>query len=522
VASALFYCVLLCGGSLHGYDWGSHHYNYFDWVRTSLVRYRTLPLFMNDAWITKNFLANAEAPTLGPLVGLLWVLPTGAYIKLLIVVFTAAGLSGMFLLSRDLGVAAPLAAFAAIVFAFNGFFVSHLSTGHPWVMGAQLLPGLLYLYRRAALGSSGALVAAAALNAFTIGGGQHQPFIWQNLVLSMFAVLWAIQLRALFPIWRWGLVLLMTAGLGAVKLLPMFAEFADYDPTQRTAGLPLALLWRSVAGGGQHPELVPAGMALAHGSGWWEYAFYVGPLALACLLAGLATARRCWPLVAIGAFFFVLAIDWPAPLGFLDVWPRLVELPVWRSQRSPSRFLFIAVFALVAVGGVGLQRFWELARPRAPRRVLALALAVTALVGGQLFAESLPWQRAPLGEPLPPRDHRPHPLRLGSPETAVAELREFAPNRLVYRVVAESEARIVFPFRLGEGTHEWRVDGLPASSERGKLAIDVPPGEHDISMIYRPRLFYPGIAITTASVLALVATALWRARGSRGEAAPNP
>jgi hypothetical protein len=520
-AAVLFHGVLLFGGSLHGYDWGSHHYNYFDWVRTSLVQYHTLPLFMNDAWITKNFLANAEAPTLGPLVGLLLILPTGAYIKLLIVVFTAAGLAGMFLLLRDLGVATPLAAFGAVIFAFNGFFVSHVSTGHHWAMGAQLLPGLLCLYRRAALGSGGALVAVGTLNAFTIGGGQHQPFIWQNLVLSMFAVLWAIQRRALFPIWRWGLVLLLTAGLGAVKLLPMIAEFADYDPMQRTAGLPLGLLWLSVAGGGQHPELSPPGMELVHGSGWWEYAFFIGPLALACLLAGLAAARRCWPLIAIGAFFFVLAIDWPAPLAFLDVWPRLMELPLWRTQRSPSRFFFLTFFALVVVGGVGLQRLWELARPRAPRLVFVLALAMTALVGGQLFVESLPWQRAPLGEPLPPRDHRPQPLRLGRPDTAIAELWDFAPNRLVYRVVAMRETRIVFPFRLGEGTDEWRVDVLPAATERGKLAVDVPPGERDIAMTYRPQLLCPGIAITAASVLVLVATALWRTRGSRAEATSN-
>jgi uncharacterized membrane protein YfhO len=92
----------------------------------------------------------------------------------------------------------------------------------------------------------------------------------------------------------------------------------------------------------------------------------------------------------------------------------------------------------------------------------------------------------------------------------------------VYRVVATRETRIVFPFRLGEGTDEWRVDVLPAATERGKLAVDVPPGERDISMIYRPQLLYPGIAITAASVLALVATALWRTRGSRAEATSNP
>jgi len=520
-AAALFFCVFLFGGSLHGYDWGSHHYNYFDWVRSSLVRYHTLPLFMNDAWITKNFLANAEAPTLGPLVGLLWILPTGAYIKLLVVVFTAAGLAGTLFLLRDLAVATPVAALAAVVFAFNGFFVAHISVGHHWVMGAQLLPGLLCLYRRAALGSFGALVAAAALNAFTIGGGQHQPFIWQNLLLAMFAVLWAIQLRALFPIRRWGLLLLLTAGLGAVKLLPLIAEFADYEPAQRTVGLPLGLLCSSVAGGGQHPELSPPGLELAHGGGWWEYAFFIGPLALAGLFVGLAAARRCWPLIAIGACFIVLAIDWPAPLAWLDVWPRLLDLPLLRTQRSPSRFLFLALFTLVVVGAVGLQRLWELAGPRAPRLTLALAVSMTALIAGHLFFESLPWQRAPLGEPLPSQDHRPRPLRLGHPETAIVELRGFAPNRLVYRASAKRETRIVFPFRLGEDTDEWRVDGFPAMSERGKLAIDIPPGEREIVMIYRPQLFHPGSVITAASVFALIATLFWRTRKRRAEAAPN-
>ena len=419
VAATLFFSPFLFGGALHGYDWGSHHYNYFDWVRVSLVQYHTLPLFMNDAWITKNFLANAEAPTLGPLVGLLWILPTGAYIKLLVVAFSTAGLVGAYWLSRDLGAATPVAVFVACTFAFNGFFVAHVGIGHHWAVGAQLLPGLVCLFRRAALGSFAALLVLAAANAFTIGGGQHQPFIWQNLVLAMFAALWAIQRRAWFPIRKWVLAVLLTFALGAVKLLPMIAEFAAYDPSQRTPALPLALLWTTVAGAGQHPELAPPGLALTHGGGWWEYAFFAGPLALASLLVGLVAARRCWPLVAIGTFFLVLAVEWPSPIARFEIWPHLVDLPVWRTQRSPSRFLFLSFFALSVVGGVGLQRLWELARSRAPRAALVLAVAATAAVTAHLFVESLPWQRAAHGEPLASQDHRPRPLVLGSARLAV-------------------------------------------------------------------------------------------------------
>ena len=249
-AALLFWAMLLFGGPLHGHDWSSHHYHYFDWVRIALSEHGTLPLYMADAWVTPNFLANAEAPTFGPLAWLLWLLPTGAYVKLLIVVFTAAGLAGTYLLLRDLEVSPALAVLAAAVFACNGFFTSHLGVGHHWAMGAYLLPALLWLYRRAALGSDGALLAAALLNALTILGGQHQPFIWQNLWLSGFAVLWALRVRAGFPLSRWALVLLATAGLGAVKLLPLWAEFAGYAPTARIQGLPAAALLSALAAGG--------------------------------------------------------------------------------------------------------------------------------------------------------------------------------------------------------------------------------------------------------------------------------
>src|SRR5262245_26218201 len=66
VAAMLFWWPLVAGGALSGRDWSSHHYHYFDWVRSSLARYGTLPLYMPDAVMTQNFLANAESPLLSP------------------------------------------------------------------------------------------------------------------------------------------------------------------------------------------------------------------------------------------------------------------------------------------------------------------------------------------------------------------------------------------------------------------------------------------------------------------------
>ena len=521
VAAALFYSTLLFGGSLRGYDWESHHYHYFDWVRISLTQFHTLPLFMNQAWITKNFLANAESPSLGPLIPLLLVLPTDIYLKLLLVAFTASGLTGMFLLLRDLRVGREVAALAAIAFAFNGFFVSHLAVGHHWAMGAQLLPGLLCLYRRAALGSGRALWLAAALNACPILGGQHQPFIWQNLLIALFALAWSLRVRALFPLGKLALLVLATAALGAVKLLPMLAEFADYAPTARVQGLPLGLVLRTLIAGGQHPELAVPGVAYEHGSGWWEFAFYLGPVAFGCMIAGLIRAWRCWPMLAIAAFFFLLGVEWPTQLRWLDAWPWLEELPVWRTQRGPSRFLFLALFACTVVSAIGLQRLWQRDLPRWPRGLPALALAFSVLVAVDLYRESLPWQRAAVGEALSSWDHRPRPLVVLRSELATAALHEFEPNRLVYRVRCARGERIVFPFRYGKGAPEWRIEGLPAISQRGKLAVDVPPGERDIVMSYRPRYFHAGVTTSALTLMGLAVWALRRLAVRRADRAPG-
>jgi hypothetical protein len=463
VAAAAFWWPLLLGGALHGHDWSSHHYHYFDWVRVSLGEHATLPLYMADAWVTPNFLGNAEAPTLGPLAWLLIVLPTDAYLKLLIVAFCAAGLAGCWWLLRDLGASPPVAALLAVVFSWSGFFASHVAVGHHWALGGWLLPLLLALFRRAALGSDAALAGACLVNAATLLGGQHQPFVWQNLLLSGFAALWALRVRSAFPLARWALVLAGTAGVAAVKLLPLWLEFADYAPQARTPGFPAAALLASFARGGQGPDLTHPGVRYEHGAGWWEYAFYVGPLALAALALGAAAARRVWPLGVVGLFFLALSLE---PLG---LWPWLQDLPVWRSQRSPSRFVFPALFAAAVIAAPGLERLLCDARRRWGRGAALFAWVLVALVAADLWLESRTWQRAATGPAIATRDHRPRPLVVEAPG-ARAELVEFAPNRLRYRVDASRPTRVVLPLRFGKRGCEWQTGDWRPFDRAGRCA----------------------------------------------------
>lgn len=522
-AATLYWLPMLSDRSLRGHDWSTHHFHYFDWLRTSLLGHGTLPLYMADAWVTPNFLANAESPVLGPLAWMLLFLQTGAYVEILILLHTAAGVFGAFLLQRDLGVAPLAAALATALFAFGGFFAAHLSIGHPWAMGAQLLPLLLLLYRRAALGSRGALVGAALVGVWPLLSGQHQPFVWQSLLLSLFALLWSLRARALFPLARWALVVLLVCGLGAVRLLPMLAEFASYAPTARIPGLPPALLAMTLAGPGQTAASAPDGLAYAHGAGWWEYAFYVGVPGLLCLLAGLAAARGVWPLLACGLVFLVLGLQWSAGGEPSGPWRLLHELPVLRTQRSPSRFLLLALFCFAMAAGPGLSRLLALAQAHFGRAALAAAAALLLAVGGDLYVAGTAWQEPALGPPLPPRNHRPEPKEVRG-EGVQAWVSEFKPNRSSWIVSATQPARVVLPLRYGVRDAEWEVtfarrgdaDAAPAplvpANADGRLAVDVPKGDGDLVVRFRPPLLRAGIGISAATLAALLVAALLRLR----------
>ncbi len=513
LCALLFWWPLLSGGALSGNDWSSHHFHYFDWVRSSLRRFASLPFYMPDAVMTPNFLANAESPLLSPLGLLLLVLDTDTHLKLLIVLFTALGLAGSFGLLRDLAVPAPIALLFALVFGLGGFLPAHLAVGHPWALGTQVLPALLCLYRRAALGSLAAFWLAAWLGASVIVGGQHQPFIWQGLFLAGFSLCWALQTRAVFPILRLALLFAAVAGLAAPKLLPMLAEFADYAPTALIQGLPPGLLFTSLTARGQQPGFAADGFVFTHGAGWWEYAFYIGPVALICIVVGLATARRGWSLLVLGMFFLGLALE--PPLRILDPWTLLRELPVWRTQRAPSRFLELALFAFSVAAALGLGRLYELALGRSRPLAVAAALALALVVGIDLHVESRAWQQAALGPPILERDHRPQPVVFGSPSGTRVELVEFNPNRLVYLVRSRAPAQIAFPVRWGKSRAEWQVTGGLASNRSGRLAVAVPAGESRVELRYQPRFWRAGLAVFAATLLVFCAQLAirWRRAG---------
>jgi hypothetical protein len=501
----LFYPTILFEGWLARGDW-TMNCDYYHWIRISFTEFDTVPFFHYRAGHSQNLVANPESPLLGPLVWLLLFLPADAYVRLLIVLYTSAGLLGTFYLARDLGVAAPIAGLCAVLVSLNGFVVAQLGVGHHMILGFGLLPVIVLLYRRAVRGSWQALCAAALVNTLVILEGFNTPFVWHNLFVSLYALFWGISLSSPRPLWIWGGIVVASAGLMGVKLLPMLWEFWAYDPSQVIGGFPpLVALWTLVARGQAIDTQVP-GVRFLYGSGWWEYDFYIGAIAAVLLVVGLVAARRVWPLAAVGVVFLLLSLDWPEGWGFLNLWEFVREWPILRSQRAPSRWLALALVAFILCAGVGLQRLWvSAALRRHGRLAMAAAIAVVAIVVVDLHLESRRWQRIAVADAPLSREHRP-PLRYSTPVGGTqVELLEFTPNRLVYSIETPRSQLVTLPFQWQQ-RDEWTLGGFVARKHRDRMAVSVPAGRHEIEMRFRPRLLGAGIAVSAVTLCAVAAS----------------
>jgi hypothetical protein len=212
-------------------------------------------------------------------------------------------------------------------------------------------------------------------------------------------------------------------------------------------------------------------------------------------------------LLVLAAGFLLISLELPR---LLDAWRLVADLPVLRSQRSPSRFLVLALAASVPVAALGLARALSLLPARTRGRALLAGWAAALLVAADLHAASLPWQRAALGPAIAERDHRPQPLSFSSPGGARAELVEFTPNRLGYRVSAPRESELVLPLRFGKVWAEWDTGDLPARARDGRLAVEVPAGESRLEVAYRPPLLSLGLALGAATLVAMLRPLLLR------------
>ncbi len=471
-------------------------------------------------------------------------------------VMIGVGLEGAFRYARCRGAGSLGALLGAPLFALSGIFALAPALGWYNFFSFELLPWVAFGTRIALLGRRRGVVIAAVSLGWCVGfGGTYTAPL--ALLWCGFETLDALTLRArperpaawvAQVLAQAGLVAVLAVSLAAVRLWPIAETLRD---GRRVIGGTPGSAWPRVIG------MLLEGMKDKSENG----SFFIGALAVPATLVGL-TRPRAWRIGVAGALAVWLAAGYAVRPS---LFAALRELPVYSTLRYPERFLILlalAVSVLVAQGVTAVERLAangeKMRRLRIPPALgewmgPVLGATLLAAIGPLLYQH---WSRAAKRELLPPpvesaaprpfhqargnrwalafyepmdrgslscwdayaipesprlRGDLAHEERIEDAGAGTVASRFWSPNRMDFDVALARPARLVINQNWNEG---WRVDYGEVRDEDGLLTVDLPAGEHAVSLRFEPRSARGG-AIVSAVALASLAAVAWSARRRR-------
>lgn len=483
--------------------------------------------------------------------------------KLFILIHHVVGFVGMWTVARRFyGFAGPASALTAVAWAFSGYFAWRASGGHSTFLGFHYVPWIFLCWRRAHDDLRYSAGVGALMGLVLFEGGTY-PFPLTVLLLLVDALAILIERpRALWRVVRTGLVSgTLTLLIGAARLWPIYLTMSRYpratelDDTQTLSNVLEGLTARE-----PHPWV------WGHRWVWAEYGSFVGwaVVALAAYGAVYAITRRRYAHLVVGTLVFT----WCAMGGTEDFWPwpLLHRLPVYSNLHVPSRFHVLLTFYLAAIAGLALDRGlrWvrsSIAEPRTQRAIAALGWLLVAGVaidvvsndariasrwhGGDVVGEPEPrfhlvgpalyleryatYPSRNVGtmacyDPVPwdISDHlwigdRPQ-AQIYPPEAGTVTQFDRSNRAARVHVRLSSPGRVVVNQNFDA---DWRASGGSTANDRGRLAVDLPAGEHTLELTYEPRDLPWSLLVTAAGGVLASLLAGWprrRRRSSRERA----
>lgn len=474
--------------------------------------------------------------------------------KLAIPVVLAAGLLGMMLLARTLGLGGFPGLLASSVFLFSGFTTTHLANGQFLWLTLAWVPWVLVGFLRSLRGSLWWAVVAAGFLVLIFLEGRVYLVAYAAVFLTLLALVQSLQQRAVRPLVVLFLVGAFTILGSAWKLAPTLAFLADAETSlPNTDGVPMRGLAAAFLRRDVRPRITDRIGAVEiprH-----EYAAYIGalPLLLSVMSLHPRTFRRAVPYFVIGGVFLLFSTQ-PREVSVLE------HLPLVRELRNPSRMLSMVVLSVAVLSGLGLATLKDTLMGRVPVR---LARAVVALVATLALADLLRvgWVNFPRVFTVPPHPHAfseagffqtnqpetqaangypavaagkgakdfcPAVLRAWRPASLVraredasyqgeayalrgarATLGRWTPNTFTVNVDAPAPDTV---FVNQQFDRSWSAAPLTIQNADTLLAVDVPSGQTTIHFRYRPPYLALGSALTLLTITAGLVMLGYRSR----------
>jgi len=366
----LFIRLLLTGESLYGSDFMLYFYPLKEFVRNHLFSQGSLPLWNPYQFSGTPLISNIQASLFYPLGFLFYLMPADQAYGYTVAMHCALASVFMYSFMRTMTVSKAGSLLSALVFTLSGFFMGHLYAGHLTFVQTYIWIPLLfrYLYLLVQTQRLFFAVAAGLVQGIQILGGFPQTAFYTILAGAAFLgfhAFFSLKARcrgeALRLAASMGIVWLIGYGLSAVQVAPT-AEFARLST--RAGGLNYAMAtYESL-----HPKellafLVPDLFGSAVDQTYWrsrdfwhfwESCGYLGmvPLFLAFVKAQAPSLRR------LRVFFLLLIVlSLALALGRHNpFYEWIYRLPGFSSFRIPAQIIFLYVFGVAALAGIGADQ----------------------------------------------------------------------------------------------------------------------------------------------------------------------
>jgi len=329
----------------------------------SSLRESQFPLWNPYLFSGIPFVANPQPALFYPPTWLAYLMPINRALGLIVALHVWIAGAGMYGWIRSEKASKLGALFAAVVFAFSGYFLARIRGGHLGVLTTgSWLTVLLWVYRGVCARRDWALAVVAGLPfGLSVLAGHIASVAYVALGLVAYSAFHAWKgwqkrhtARAtMLPLLWATVILLVGVGVAAAQLLPT-AELVNHSTRQAEANYGFAARF-SWPPGHLLTLLVPNFFGEPTQTGYWsdgiydEFIFYIGILPLLLALVGLKIRHRLarfLPLMGLGALLLAF--------GEYGVLHRLFYrfVPLFRVIRAPARAGYL--FSLMAAALAGL------------------------------------------------------------------------------------------------------------------------------------------------------------------------
>jgi len=539
-----------------GPDWDQHCF-YYEVGRKSLLQFGQFPLWNPYHCGGTVALAEPQSALLSLSFPLVLAFGTVVGLKLGLILHTALGMFGMFLVARHFGLSKWASYLPPLMFFLSSWYPLHLIEGHTIYVTYAYVPYVFLFYLRGIEKPRYALLAGFGIALMFLAGGlytiQHTlTLIGLHVLLTSIATKRVAAVRAL------AIALAAAFGLSAVKTLPVL-EFLStvYKPTSSPQHTSWRLFLMGLFSRHQADLYLDRTLFLPHPMSvdeirqgaiagtvpwrWHEYGAYVGIIPAVLASVALTQFRRHWRLIVCAGVCLAFALGRAFP-G--NPWGLMHYVPLLARLHGPSRFVIPFAFCASLLAGISLSRIESYTGPRWLRLCVPVAIGVVALdlmwVGRPTLRQG--FDRAPMAlkerpfrqtvAPNPYLSHfaavrqnvglvngyaRTSPKVAAVPthtrggksnpayvaEAYIAETRQsadiwhFSPNQVHVAVPSGSQGTLVLNQNYLKG---WRVAGRRVKAHQGLVSVEITPADDTIVFRYLTTSFIIGLTVSIVSL----------------------